>query len=195
MIALVAGDARAAAAEFDELARRYSRSDEAAAAVYWAGRAWARRGRHRRRPTSAGSRLAAGDPGSYYAGLAVRRLDRPEWVPPAAADSFVAIPAADSAMARAALLARLGLAAEARWEYDRLVRAERHLRRAAARPRQRLPARRPRVPGHPARPPRARPAARRPTPAPIGCSIPSCSRTRCWPRPRSTDSTPASSPR
>jgi soluble lytic murein transglycosylase len=136
MIALVAGDAPSAAAEFDELARRYSRSDEAAAAVYWAGRAWDAAGdsataRQRWEP------LAAGDPGSYYTGLAFRRLDRPEWVPPAAADSFVAIPVADRAMARAALLARLGLSAESRWEYDRLLRqsdgsAERLLALAAA---------------------------------------------------------------
>jgi peptidoglycan lytic transglycosylase len=121
MIALLAGDAKTAAAEFEELARRYSRSDEAAAAAYWAGRALAATG------DSAAARehwerSAAGDPGSYYTGLADRRLDRPEWAPPAATDSFVAIPVADSAMARAALLARLGLAAESRWEYDRLVR-------------------------------------------------------------------------
>ena len=73
-------------------------------------------------PTSDGRRLAAGDPGSYYTGLADRPARPPEWAPPAAADSFIAIPAADSAMARAALLARLGLAAESRWEYDRLLR-------------------------------------------------------------------------
>ena len=121
MIALVAGDAPAAAAEFDELTARYSRSDEAAAAVYWAGRAW-QVAADSAAANERWERLAAGDPGSYYTGLADRRLDRPEWIPPAAVDSFVPIPAADSAMARAALLARLGLGAEARWEYDRLVR-------------------------------------------------------------------------
>ena len=121
MIALLAGDASGAAGEFDTLARRFPRSDEVGAATYWAGRAWDVAG-----DSAAASerweRLAAGDPGSYYTGLALRRLDRPEWVPLAAADSFAAIPAADSAMARAGLLARLGLAAESRWEYDRLVR-------------------------------------------------------------------------
>lgn len=136
MIALVAGDAKAAAAEFDDLGHRYSRSDESAAATYWAGRAWAAAGdtavAHQRWEA-----LAAGDPGSYYTGLADRRLDRPEWVPASAPDHFVAIPAADSAMERAALLARLGLAAESRWEYDRLLRqsdssAERLLALAAA---------------------------------------------------------------
>jgi peptidoglycan lytic transglycosylase len=121
MIALVAGDAKTAGSEFDEIVRRYSRSDEAAASAYWAGRAWEVAGES----AAAQERwetLAAGDPGSYYVGLADRRLDRPEWVPHPAADSFVPIPTADSAMARASLLARLGLAAESRWEYDRLIR-------------------------------------------------------------------------
>ncbi len=121
MIALLAGDAKLAAAEFDGLVRRYPRSDEAGAAAYWAGRAWDADGdnaaaRERWEP------LADGDPGSYYTGLAARRLDRHSWAPPAAADSFVPIPGADSAMARAGLLARLGLLTESRWEYDRLVR-------------------------------------------------------------------------
>lgn len=121
MIALLAGDAKAAAGEFDALAHRFPRSDEVAAATYWAGRAWDVAGDS----SSARARweqLAAGDPGSYYTGLAIRRLGRPEWVPLPAADSFTAVPAADSAMARAALLARLGLSAESRWEYDRLAR-------------------------------------------------------------------------
>jgi len=120
-IALLAGDASAAAAEFDSLARRYPMSEEAGAAAYWAGRAWHAAGD----TVTALARwelLAAGDPGSYYTGLAFRRLDRPAWTPAAAADSFVPIPGADSAIARAALLARLGLLTESRWEYDRLVR-------------------------------------------------------------------------
>jgi soluble lytic murein transglycosylase len=122
MIALLADSAGSAALEFDGLAKRYPRSEEAAAAVYWAGRAWAAAGDS----AAAAERwrgLAAGDPGSYYTGLAATRLGLPDWVPPPAPDSFVAISDADSAMARAALLARLGLATESRWEYDRLVRA------------------------------------------------------------------------
>jgi soluble lytic murein transglycosylase len=121
MIALLAGDARRAAGEFDELAKRYPASEESGAATFWAGRAWLAAGDS----ASAGGRwerLAAGDPGLYYTALATRRLGRPLWVPAEAADSFLAIPAEDSALARAALLARLGLAAESRWEYDRLVR-------------------------------------------------------------------------
>jgi soluble lytic murein transglycosylase len=121
MIALLAGDAKAAALEFDALARRFPRSDEVGASTYWAGRSWdlaGEGGAARER----WERLAAGDPGSYYTGLAIRRLGWPAWAPSAAADSFLSIPADDSGMARAGLLARLGLAAESRWEYDRLVR-------------------------------------------------------------------------
>jgi len=121
MITLLTGDARGAAAEFDGLARRYPRSDEAAAATYWAGRAWAVAG-DSAAARERWERLAGGDPGSYYTGLATRRLDRPAWEPAAAPDSFVPIPAADSAVERAALLGRLGLVTESHWEYDRLVR-------------------------------------------------------------------------
>jgi soluble lytic murein transglycosylase len=120
-IALLAGDASGAAGEFDGLAARYPRSEEASAATYWAGRAWFAAGDTATARTRWDS-LAAGDPGSYYTGLAMQRLGLPSWTPPPAADSFVAIPGADSAMARAALLARLGLLPESRWEYDRLLR-------------------------------------------------------------------------
>jgi soluble lytic murein transglycosylase len=121
MIAFVAGMPVTAAREFDQLSQRYPRSDEAGAAVYWAGRALADIS------DTAGARarwepLAAGDPGSYYTGLAARRLGQPCCGLPAAADTFSLLPAVDSAVARAGLLSRLGLAAEAGWEYDRLAR-------------------------------------------------------------------------
>ncbi len=120
MIELLTGKPSVAAREFDAVAQRYPRSDEATPAIYWAGRAWASAG------DSAVARLrweklAGGDPASYYTGLAARRLGLPAWIPAPAADSFVAVPAVDTAVARAVLLARLGLAAESRWEYDRLA--------------------------------------------------------------------------
>jgi soluble lytic murein transglycosylase-like protein len=121
MIVLLRKRPAVAAREFDQLARRYPRSDEAVAALYWAGRAWAAAG------DSAAARarwkkVAAGDPASYYTGLALRRLGRARWVPPQASDSFIPVPDVDTAVARAALLGRLGFLAESRWEYDRLVR-------------------------------------------------------------------------
>jgi soluble lytic murein transglycosylase len=122
MIELLTGDPGQAGREFDELARRYPRSDEAPASVYWAGRAWATAG------DSAASRRrweqsADADPLSYYASLASRRLGRTAGVPEQATDSFLAVPDVDSAVARAQLLERLGLAAEARWEWERLARS------------------------------------------------------------------------
>lgn len=122
MIELLTGDPGQAGREFDELARRYPRSDEAAASVYWGGRAWATAGDStaaRRRWEQA----AGADPVSYYASLASRRLGRTAWVPSQASDSFLAVPDVDSTVARAQLLERLGLAAEARWEWDRLARS------------------------------------------------------------------------
>jgi peptidoglycan lytic transglycosylase len=121
MIAFVGGMPVTAAREFDQVATQYPRSDEAGAGAYWAGRALADIS------DSAGARarwelLAAGDPSSYYTGLAARRLGRSGWALPGAADDFVPLPIADSAVARAGLLARLGLGAEAGWEYDRLAR-------------------------------------------------------------------------
>jgi soluble lytic murein transglycosylase len=122
MVELLTGDAAMAGREFDELARRYPRSDEAPASVYWAGRAWALAGdsvkAHARWRKS-----SQGDATSYYASLAARRLGLPVWAPPQAVDTFVPVPDADSAVARASLLARLGMTAESRWEYDRLARA------------------------------------------------------------------------
>lgn len=123
MLALLNGEAALAAREFDDLWQKYPRSDEAAAATYWAGRACAAAGD----TLAARSRwalVAGGDPGAYYVGLALERLGLPPWSPPATADSFLAIPVMDSAVSRAALLARLGLGAESRWEYERLARSQ-----------------------------------------------------------------------
>ncbi len=121
MVELLTGSAAMSAKEFDALARRYPRSEEATAAVYWAGRAWATVG-DSAAALARWERSAAGEPGSYYTGLAARRLGRPAWTPPAVRDSFVSIPGADSAVARAALLARLGMANESRLEFDLLGR-------------------------------------------------------------------------
>ena len=122
MVELLTGDAAMAGREFDELARRYPRSDEAPASVYWAGRAWAIAG-DSVKAHARWRKATQGEPTSYYASLAARRLGLPAWVPPQAPDSFMAVPDADSVVARAALLTRLGLATEARWEQERLVRS------------------------------------------------------------------------
>jgi len=122
MIVMLSGEPKLAAQEFDALAERYPGSDEALGATYWAGRAWADAGDSvlaRGRWQS----VTARDPLSYYAALSARRLGTGPWVPPAATDSFPADEALDGQVSRAALLARLGLAAEARWELERLTRS------------------------------------------------------------------------
>jgi soluble lytic murein transglycosylase len=122
MVELLTGDAAMAGREFDELARRHPRSDEAPAAVYWAGRAWAVAG-DSVKAHARWRKATVGDPASYYASLAARRLGLPAWTPTEAADTFMPVPDADSVVLRAAMLARLGMVAESRWEYDRLSRA------------------------------------------------------------------------
>jgi len=119
LIALIHGNATSAAAEFDSVATRMPRSDEAAASRYWAGRAWLQAGNR----TLAQQRwrdVIAQQPTSYYAAVAARRLNERPWMPAAQPDSFARVPAVDSAVARIALLERLGMDAEARLEYDAL---------------------------------------------------------------------------
>ncbi|HEX2219755.1 MAG TPA: transglycosylase SLT domain-containing protein [Gemmatimonadales bacterium] len=120
MVELLTGDAAMAGREFDELARRYPRSDEAPASVYWAGRAWSLAG-DSVKAHARWRKAIQGDPTSYYASLAARRLGVPAWVPAESPDTFVPVPDADSVVLRAALLARLGMATEARWEHERLA--------------------------------------------------------------------------
>ena len=122
MILLLSEQPKMAAEEFDALAERYPRSDEAIGATYWAGRAWAAAGDStvaRTRWQSVTSR----DPLSYYAALSAARLGARPWTPAVGADSFPADPDIDGVVARAALLRRLGLVAESRWELDRLARS------------------------------------------------------------------------
>ena len=117
IIAFIDGSSRTAAAEFDALAERYSTSPEATAAQYWAGRAW-----HAAGDTSAAAArwrsTIARDRTGYYGGLAARRLGTAPWVPPAARDTFMAVPDVDAALGRADRLAALGMDREAGWERD-----------------------------------------------------------------------------
>lgn len=121
LIALLAGHAKKAATELDALAASTRAGDEALAASYWAGRAWAAAA-DSTRARERWSDLMARNPASYYAGLSERRLGLPTWHPTGVPDSFAAAPDADSALARAALLTRLGLADEARREYEQVAR-------------------------------------------------------------------------
>jgi soluble lytic murein transglycosylase len=122
MIVLLSGQPKLAAEEFDALADRYPRSDEAIGATYWAGRAWAEAGDStiaRTRWQSVTSR----DPLSYYAALSTVRLGARPWAPAAGPVTFPPDPDIEGVVARAALLKRLGFLVESRWELDRLARS------------------------------------------------------------------------
>jgi soluble lytic murein transglycosylase len=120
LIRFIQGDARGAAMEFDDAVARYPRSQYALATGYWSGRAYARAG------DTATSRarwrdVTAREPLSYYAMLSNRRLGVASWSPPAPGDSVTHEAAVDSAIARVAVLERLGLDTEIRYEYATLV--------------------------------------------------------------------------
>jgi soluble lytic murein transglycosylase len=121
IIAFVAGDHRAAAAGFDALVERYPSSSERLAATYWAGRAWALAG-DSVRARARWRDVAARQPSSYYAALAIRRLGAAAWSPPPARESIRPDTLVERALARAALLERLGLDGEAALEYAALRR-------------------------------------------------------------------------
>lgn len=120
ILAFADGKLRVAARELDSLALLYPASPEAPAARYWSGRARIASG------DSAGARarweaLQAGEPMSYYAALAARRLGTTPWAPSAAPDTFATLPDVDEAFARADLLAQLGMGLEARLETEALM--------------------------------------------------------------------------
>jgi soluble lytic murein transglycosylase len=122
LIRFIQGDARGAAVELDDALARYPRAPQAFAIQYWSGRAHARAGdtataRARWRDLSQREQL------SYYAMLSNRRLGAPPWSPPSPPDSVARVPAVDSAMARIAVLERLGFDTEVRQEYTALVDA------------------------------------------------------------------------
>jgi soluble lytic murein transglycosylase len=121
IIALAADSARQAALELDTLAIRYPKSDEALASLYWSGRAWERSG-DVERARARWREAAARQPLSYYAMLGAWRLGEAPWAPAAVADRPRRVAAVDSAMRRTDLLVRLGMDAEAQYEYDRLAR-------------------------------------------------------------------------
>jgi soluble lytic murein transglycosylase len=121
LLAWVHGDQASAGKEFAALSERAGTTSEGVAAVYWSGRVLLARG-----DTQAASArwrsILERFPNSYYTvpaadrlGVSAVREPAPELV--AAPDSAVL-----AALDRAALLERLGLRVEARFEYDRLSR-------------------------------------------------------------------------
>jgi soluble lytic murein transglycosylase len=123
LIAFISGGSARAAQEWDQLNKTYPRAPDATAALYWSGRAWARAGRTARAADRWRS-VMSGDPLSYYATLSARRLHRTDSLGADARDTAVhTVPAyMSAALLRAALLDSLGMAVEAHFEIDRVVR-------------------------------------------------------------------------
>ncbi|MDB4914312.1 MAG: hypothetical protein JWM95_1956 [Gemmatimonadetes bacterium] len=121
-----------AAAAFDSVATLRASSDEATAARYWAARAYERAG-HSKEAADRWKAIIASAPLSYYAMLSAKRLHAAGWSAPGGADSGAHVPSVDSAVARIALLQRLGMDVEARFDVDALTeRADRTPADAAA---------------------------------------------------------------
>ncbi len=118
-----AGSSAAAAREWDLLSKAYPRAPDATAALYWSGRAWGRAGRSARAAERWRSVLAS-DPLSYYATLSARRLHLTDSLLAHAGDTTErAVPVyMVAALQRATLLDSLGMAVEAHFEIDRVVR-------------------------------------------------------------------------
>jgi soluble lytic murein transglycosylase len=120
IIRFIAGEDSAAALGFDRLVELKPGGSETTAAIYWSGRAWEAAGDSARAKERWRSLLAR-YPQSYYVVPAATRLGVAPWSPPAGSPGPVPPDVAET-LRRAALLDTLGLEAEVRFEYDRLMR-------------------------------------------------------------------------
>src|SRR5205814_1506524 len=121
IISFIQSDRKAAAAELDSLVAGDSNSVEELAAQYWAGRAYAALG-DKARSRARWRAIIAGDPVSYYAVLAAKRLDTTLVAPDRSPANYAKIPAIDSAVTRVVALKDVGMDVEAGFENDRLFR-------------------------------------------------------------------------
>lgn len=115
----VHGRSRPAAVEFDSIVTGFPTSNERTASRYWSGRAWKASGDSKKAAASWQAVLTE-QPASYYAIASARQLNRAPWAPTPAPEKFALSPWVDSAFARIALLQRLGMDAEIRFELDGL---------------------------------------------------------------------------
>lgn len=117
ILSFALGNAARAASAFDEMIRRFPRSGDLVAAIYWSGRAWDRAGN----PERARERwrdVLQREPLSYYASAAARRLDTTQWTP--ARTELPRSAALNAAVSRAAALEHLGMETEERYEYAQM---------------------------------------------------------------------------
>lgn len=119
ILGLVHGRHVAAAQAFDSIVNGFPNSNERTAARYWAGRAWKAAG-DQRKATASWEAVIADQPSSYYGLVSARQLKRKPWQPVTAPEQFTPAPNVDSAFARIAILERLGMDTEVRFELDAL---------------------------------------------------------------------------
>jgi soluble lytic murein transglycosylase len=119
LVAWEQGQFARAATEWEQMRQSTARAD-AAAAGYWAGRAWQQLG-DESKAHAAWMSVRTRDSLSYYGVAAAERLGIEPWAPLAAADRFEAVPDVDSALVRMTLLERMELAAEVGWEREWLI--------------------------------------------------------------------------
>ncbi|MEO5817935.1 MAG: transglycosylase SLT domain-containing protein [Gemmatimonadaceae bacterium] len=119
-----ASNPASSAPTFDALVVAHPRDEEALAARYWAGRAYASSGK-KDEASERWRAIIKDAPLSYYAMLSAKRLSVPGWSAPTGADTAAHLASVDSAVQRIVVLQRLGMDVEARFEIDALAaRAE-----------------------------------------------------------------------
>ena len=119
LIAYIGKDFRVAADELDSVVSKYPSADDALAAAYWSGRAWAQLGdsaQSNRRWRA----LIAKEGGSYYSVQSARRLNIPLLADTSLEDNYPKVEEVDAAVRRISMLRDFGMDTEARFEADRL---------------------------------------------------------------------------
>ena len=119
LIAYIAGEFRGAANELDSVVSQYPAADDALAAAYWSGRAWAQMG-----DTAQANRrwraLMAKEGGSYYSVQSAKRLKVPLLADSSMENDYPRVEEVDAAVRRITILRDFGMDTEARFEADRL---------------------------------------------------------------------------
>ncbi len=119
IIAFASRNYPAAAAELDSLAELYPTSDDALAALYWAGRSWQQRG-DRAKAQAHWRAIMAKEGSSYYAVLSAHRLGIPLLKDSSRSDHYPKVKDISEAAERIAILDDVGMDTEAKLEADKL---------------------------------------------------------------------------
>ncbi|MFN2603440.1 MAG: transglycosylase SLT domain-containing protein [Gemmatimonadaceae bacterium] len=119
IIAFASRNYPAAAVELDSLAELYPSSDDALAALYWAGRAWQQRG-DAAKAQAHWREVMAKEGSSYYTVVSARRLHVPLLKDSSRDDHYPKVKDVSQAADRIAILEDVGMDTEAKLEADKL---------------------------------------------------------------------------